>query len=281
MIIDGKAIAQKIKNQIREQVEKIKNEKNITPGLATLLVGENPASQVYIKSKNSSCIEVGMNSFHQTLAATTTQNQLLELIDQLNNDPKVHGILVQLPLPQHIDAQKVIERISPLKDVDGFHPINMGNLVIGRPGLKPCTPFGVMKLLEETGFDPSGKNAVVIGRSNIVGKPMALLLLGANATVTICHSKTKSIDAVIKNADLVVAAVGIPHYVKGEWIKEGAVVIDVGINRLPSGKLAGDVDFEAAKNKASYITPVPGGVGPMTIAMLLWNTLEAFKHVTT
>lgn len=277
-LIDGKTIAQNIRIQLRDEVTELKKQKNKVPGLATILVGEDPASQVYIKNKNKSCEELGMHSVHHHLAATTSESELLALIQNLNSDNQVHGILVQLPLPKQINADRVLNAIDPQKDVDGFHPMNMGSLVIGRPGLRPCTPFGVMKLLESIGYDLSGKHAVVIGRSNIVGKPMALMLLAAHATVTICHSKTKNIADVVRQADVVVGAVGIAHFVKGDWIKKGAVVIDVGINRLPTGKLAGDVDFEGASKNASFITPVPGGVGPMTIAMLLWNTVQAAKN---
>lgn len=274
-LIDGKAIAQKIRLQLRDQVSAFKKEKGFVPGLATILVGENPASQVYIKSKIKACEEVGMVSRHVTYPASISQSELLEAIDKLNNDPSVHGILVQLPLPKHIDEPSVIQKILPQKDVDGFSPFNMGCLASGLESLRPCTPFGVMKLIEEIGYDLSGKNAVVLGRSNIVGKPVALMLLEKSATVTICHSKTKNLSEVIKQADVVIAAIGKPQFVKGDWIKKGAVVIDVGINRLADGKLVGDVDFESASKNASWITPVPGGVGPMTIAMLLWNTLRA------
>ena len=274
-IIDGKALSQKVRDEIKQQVTILKTEKNITPGLATILVGENPASQVYINSKNKMCVEAGMASFHEHLPDTTSEADLLKLIHKLNNDKSVHGILVQLPLPKQINADKILEAIDPKKDVDGFHPVNVGNLVIGKPCLKPCTPFGMMKLLESINYDLSGKKAVVIGRSNIVGKPIALMLLEKHATVTICHSRTPDLASVVREADVVVAAIGKAHFVKGDWIKKGAVVLDVGINRLDTGKLAGDVDFEAASKNASFITPVPGGVGPMTIAMLLYNTVEA------
>lgn len=278
-IIDGKAISQNLRNELKTAVAEFKAKRGFAPGLATVLVGEDPASQVYIKSKNKGCEEAGMLSRHIHLPATTTQDELLKLVDELNNDSAIHGILVQLPLPKHIQSHLVLEAISPKKDVDGFHPVNMGNLVIGRPSLKPCTPYGVMKLLEAVKCDLNGKHAVVVGRSNIVGKPIAFMLLEKNATVTICHSKTKDLKATVGEADVVIAAVGVPHLVKGDWIKEGAVVVDVGINRLPTGKLAGDVEYEAALKRASWITPVPGGVGPMTIAMLLWNTLEAAKNL--
>ncbi len=275
-LIDGKACAQKIKNSLKDGTGVFLKEYGRKPGLATVLVGGDPASQVYIRNKIKSCEEIGMVSVHHALANETSQKDLLDLIDLLNNDTSIDGILVQLPLPAQIDQAEVLSAIKPEKDVDGFHPLNMGRLMTGKPGLKPCTPFGVMKLLEET--DIAGKHAVIIGRSNIVGKPVAMMLLEKNATVTICHSRTANLPAIVSQADIIVAAVGRAHFVKGDWVKQGAVVIDVGINRLPDGKLAGDVDFESVKNKASAITPVPGGVGPMTIAMLLWNTLEAAHH---
>lgn len=275
-IIDGKAIAKKIREEIRLEVATLKS-KGIVPGLATVLVGSNEASQVYVKNKNKACEEAGMASFHHPLPEATSQNELLVLIQKLNNDPKVHGILVQLPLPKQINSQAVLEGIEPRKDVDGFHPFNMGRLLAGGEAVKPCTPFGIMKLLEAAGCRPEGKNAVVLGRSTIVGKPVALLLLAAHATVTICHSRTKNLDEVVHGADIVIAAIGSPEFVKGSWIKKGAVVVDVGINRTKEGKLVGDVEFEEAEKRASAITPVPGGVGPMTIAMLLWNTLQAAK----
>ena len=276
-LIDGKSIAGKIRHELKVEVTDFIAQNNQAPGLATILVGENAASKVYIRNKINACKETGIVSQHHNLAESTTQETLLKLIHTLNADPSVHGILVQLPLPNSINSQDILEAIAPHKDVDGFHPINLGHLLIGQDGLKPCTPFGIMKLLEEIGVDPAGLNAVVIGRSNIVGKPIALMLLQANATVTICHSKTRDLASVVKTADIIVAAVGIAHFVKGSWVKPGAVVIDVGINRLDDSRLVGDVDFEAAKSQASYITPVPGGVGPMTIAMLLWNTLKAAK----
>jgi methylenetetrahydrofolate dehydrogenase (NADP+)/methenyltetrahydrofolate cyclohydrolase len=256
---------------------RLKKEKGIQPGLATVLVGDDPASHVYVRNKNKGCQEAGMLSRHIPLPSTTSEAELLKLVAELNADSSIHGILVQLPLPKQINAEKVLMAIDPKKDVDGFHPINMGNLLVGKPGLRPCTPYGVMKLLEEINYTIAGKHAVVIGRSNIVGKPVAVMLLAANATVTICHSKTQNIHDIVKQGDIVVAAVGIPHFVKGSWIKKGAVVIDVGINRMSDGKLAGDVEFSGAQQQASFITPVPGGVGPMTIAMLLANTVEAAK----
>ena len=271
-IIDGKIIAKQIREQIKKEVSKLK----MAPGLATILVGEDPASQVYVKNKNAACKEAGMESFHQHFPAGISEKELVDYVQKLNDNPKVHGILVQLPLPKQINANKILELISPTKDVDGFHPVNLGRLVAGQEGFRPCTPFGVMKLIESTGIEVAGKNAVVIGRSNIVGKPVALMLLAANATVTVCHSKTKNLEKVVSEADIVVAAIGKPELVKGSWIKKGAVVIDVGINRV-NGKLIGDVEFDEASKRASHITPVPGGVGSMTIAMLLWNTLQAFK----
>lgn len=277
-IIDGKALALKIREEVKSGVAQLKKQKGIVPGLATVLVGQDPASQVYVKNKNKACQECGMVSHHQELPASTTQDQLLKLIDQLNRDSAIHGILVQLPLPKQINPDKIIEAIHPKKDVDGFHPINMGNLLIGRPSLQPCTPYGIMKMLESINYDLAGKNAVVVGRSNIVGKPIAIMLLARHATVTICHSRTKDLAGVVQSADLVIAAIGKPEMIQGDWIKKGAVVIDVGINRLLDGKLVGDVQFESASKRASYITPVPGGVGPMTIAMLLWNTLEATRE---
>lgn len=278
-IIDGKTISQKVRQEVKEGVTQWIKSGGAVPGLVTVLVGDDAASQVYVKNKNKATIEAGMHSQHIPLPAKTSESELLALIDGFNRDPLVHGILVQLPLPSQIKSSKILEAIDPKKDVDGFHPINVGRLVSGDATLIPCTPLGVMRLIKETGMDLGGKNAVVVGRSNIVGKPMALLLLQANATVTICHSQTRDLQQKIKEADVVVAAIGKPNFVKGDWIKTGAVVIDVGINRLPNGKLVGDVDFEAASRQAAWITPVPGGVGPMTIAMLLHNTLVAAKNI--
>lgn len=276
-IIDGKAIAAKIRGTIAAEVAQIK-EKGVVPGLAVVLVGEDPASKVYVSMKEKACAELGMFSDEHKLSADTSEADLLALIDKLNKDPKIHGILVQLPLPKHIDSEKVLEAISPAKDVDGFHPYNVGRLVVGKPLFQPCTPYGVMVMLRETGVDLSGKEVVVVGRSNIVGKPVALMCLQQNATVTICHSRTRDLAAKVKMADVVIAAVGQPEMVKGEWIKEGAVVIDVGVNRVGEKKLVGDVEFAAAGERASAITPVPGGVGPMTITMLMYNTLESAKR---
>ena len=276
-IIDGKAIAAKVRGRIAGQVEQLKAQ-GVTPGLAVVLVGEDPASKVYVGMKKKLCIELGMHSSDHELPADTSEAQLLALIDQLNNDDRIHGILVQLPLPAQIDTDKVLEAISPLKDADGFHPFNVGRLAIGKPTFQPCTPYGVMIMLEEIGYDLTGKEVVVVGRSNIVGKPVALMCLAKHATVTICHSRTKDLAEVVRRADVVIAAVGKAEMVKGDWIKPGAVVIDVGINRVGEKKLVGDVEYAAAAERASAITPVPGGVGPMTIAMLLQNTLESAQR---
>jgi methylenetetrahydrofolate dehydrogenase (NADP+)/methenyltetrahydrofolate cyclohydrolase len=272
-ILDGKAIAAEVRAAIKAQVDERIEQDQRPPGLAVILVGENPASQVYVRNKKNACKEVGFADFAYDLPDTTTQVDLLALIDELNENPEVHGILVQLPLPDHINPETVIERISPAKDVDGFHPYNVGRLATRMPKLAPCTPHGVMTMLAKTGIELRGLNAVVVGASNIVGVPMALELLNARATVTICHSATKDLPTKIAEADLVVVGVGIPNMVKGDWIKPGAIVIDVGINRLDNGSLCGDVEFATAKERASWITPVPGGVGPMTIATLLENTL--------
>jgi methylenetetrahydrofolate dehydrogenase (NADP+)/methenyltetrahydrofolate cyclohydrolase len=274
-IIDGKARAAQITEEIAERVLARQAAGMPAPGLAVVLVGDNAASQIYVRNKRRTTHDIGMRSLSFDLPATTTQQELLALIDRLNGDPAVQGILVQLPLPQQIDPDLVTERIHPDKDVDGFHPYNIGRLVLKRPRLRPCTPYGCMILLRGTGADLVGKHAVVIGQSNIVGRPMALELLMARCTVTVCHSATRDLPGVISGADIVVAAMGKLRYVQGAWIKPGAIVIDVGINRTPDGKLRGDVDFDAAKERAGWITPVPGGVGPMTIAMLLANTLTA------
>jgi len=276
-IINGKEIAAQVRAELKSEIQALKESSGVTPGLTVVLVGENPASVVYVRNKAKACEEVGIRSTQHKMPGTTTQAELLKLIKELNASKEVHGILVQLPLPKQINEEAILEEISPLKDVDGFHPYNMGRLMIGNPLLQPCTPFGVMRLIDSTGVDLAGKEAVVVGRSNIVGKPMAMMLLRRNATVTICHSKTKDLADRIAKADVVVAAVGRAEFVKGDWIKQGAVVIDVGINRTPEGKLVGDVDFEGASLRAGFITPVPGGVGPMTIAMLLKNTVEAAK----
>lgn len=282
-LIDGKAFAADLRLGIAKRVAALK-EKGKTPGLAVIIVGDDPASHVYVSSKAKQTVEVGMNSFEYKFAEDMSESELLELIDKLNKDDAIDGILVQLPLPKHIDSEKVLNSIAYEKDVDGFHPMNVGLIAIGSDGIIPCTPKGSMLLLKSAMPDLSGKNAVIIGRSNIVGKPMAQLLLAENCTVTIAHSKTQDLPKVVAAADIVVAAVGRPQMVKGEWIKQGAVVIDVGINRIVvdgKNKLVGDVDFAQAKEVASAITPVPGGVGPMTIACLLLNTLEQAEKKTT
>jgi len=278
-IIDGKALGVKIRGRIAEEVAEISKKAGRKPGLSVILVGEDPASQVYVNMKEKACIEAGFNSSVYRLSQDTTLDELLNLIEELNKNDGVDGILVQLPLPDQIDEKAVLYSIDPKKDVDGFHPFNVGLLNIGEDTLFPCTPYGVMKIFEEYGIELTGKNAVVIGRSNIVGKPMASLLLKGNATVTICHSKTKDIASICRNADIIVAAVGIPQFVTADFVKDGAVVIDVGINRV-DGKLVGDVNYSDVFDKCSYITPVPGGVGPMTIAMLMYNTLKSFKKRT-
>jgi methylenetetrahydrofolate dehydrogenase (NADP+)/methenyltetrahydrofolate cyclohydrolase len=274
-IIDGKARAAQITDEVATRVRERVASGKAVPGLAVVLVGEHAASQIYVRNKRRITDEVGMRSLSFDLPAATSQQELLSIIDRLNVDPAVQGILVQLPLPTHIDADLVAERVHPDKDVDGFHPYNIGRLVLKRPRLRPCTPFGCMALLRGTGEDLVGKHAVVIGQSNIVGRPMALELLMARCTVTVCHSATRDLPGLVGIADVVVAAMGRLQYVQGAWIKRGAIVIDVGMNRTPEGKLRGDVDFESAKQRAGWITPVPGGVGPMTIAMLLSNTLIA------
>jgi methylenetetrahydrofolate dehydrogenase (NADP+)/methenyltetrahydrofolate cyclohydrolase len=277
MILDGKALAARVTEEVRADVAAFVAAGHPPPGLAVVLVGDYAASQVYVRNKRKTTDAVGMRSFAHDLPATASEADLLALIDRLNADPAVNAILVQLPLPKQIGAERVIERIDPKKDVDGFHPCNVGRLVLKMPILRPCTPWGCMRLLKETGEDLVGKHAVVIGQSNIVGRPMALELLIARCTVTVCHSATRDLPGLARQADIVVAGVGKPHFVKGEWFKPGAIVIDVGINRTEDGKLLGDVDFESAKDVAGWITPVPGGVGPMTIATLLANTLAAAK----
>jgi methylenetetrahydrofolate dehydrogenase (NADP+)/methenyltetrahydrofolate cyclohydrolase len=277
IIIDGKAVAKEVQRQIKEDVEGLERRWSMAPGLAVVLVGDDPASHIYVRNKEKACKEVGIKSYEHFLPATVSEKELLALVHQLNKDKHVHGILVQLPLPPHIHSEKILNAVSPYKDVDGFHPVNQGNLVVGADGYRPCTPLGVMKLLESVDCDPKGKNAVVVGRSNIVGKPVALMLLEKHATVTICHSRTAGLRDEVARGDIVVVAIGKAAIVRGDWIKPGAVVIDVGINRLPSGKLCGDVEFDSARERASAITPVPGGVGPMTICMLLFNTLKAAK----
>ena len=273
-ILDGKAVSLKVKESVKVRADELKKF-GVEPTLAVVLVGEDKASQTYVRAKEKACNEYGIKSVAHRLSENTTQNELLALINVLNLDDSIHGILVQLPLPKHIDTNVVLAAIDPRKDVDGFHAVNVGKLVSGLDGFVPCTPLGVMEILKEYGIDVAGLNAVVIGRSNIVGKPMANLLLNASATVTVTHSKTKNLNEICKNADLIVAAIGRPFFLKADMVKDGAVVVDVGINRLDDGRLVGDVDFEEVAPKCSYITPVPGGVGPMTIAMLLNNTILA------
>ena len=275
-IISGTQLASQIKSNVAQQISQYVAQGKRAPGLAVILVGADPASQVYVGSKRKSCAEIGITSQSYDLPENTTEQSLLELIEELNQDTEIDGILVQLPLPKHIDSTKVIEQISPEKDVDGFHPYNVGRLCQRIPTLRACTPYGVMKLLETTGISFYGKHAVIVGASNIVGRPMALELLLAGCTVTVTHRFTEDLASHIRQADILVVAVGKPKFIKGEWIKEGAVVVDVGINRL-EGKLVGDVEFDVAAQRASYITPVPGGVGPMTVAMLMQNTLSAYE----
>lgn len=275
-LIDGKAVSLQVKQQVKQECDKLKT-KGVTPGLAVIIVGDDPASQVYVRNKEKACEECGFYSVKYALDADTTQDELNALIDKLNKDEKINGILCQLPLPKHLDDKEVINRIDPIKDVDAFHPVNVGAIMIGDYNFLPCTPAGVMELIHSTGVDVTGKKAVVIGRSNIVGKPMAMLLLHENATVEITHSKTLDLKSITKEADILVAAIGRAKFVTADMVKQGAVVIDVGMNRDENGKLCGDVDFENVKDKCSFITPVPGGVGPMTISMLMRNTLTAAK----
>ena len=276
-IIDGKKVSSHIKDNIAAEVNILKNKTGKTPGLAVVLVGDDPASAVYVKNKNKTCKNIGFQSFEHILSENTSEDKLLNLINELNNDDQVNGILVQLPLPSHISSKKILVSIDPQKDVDGFHLENVGRLVSGNALFKPCTPAGIIKLLDEYKIEIEGKNAVIIGRSNIVGKPVSFLLLERNATVTICHSRTKDLPSITRSADILIAAIGKPNFVSLDMVKNNAVVIDVGINRL-DGKLVGDVDFASVSKQASLITPVPGGVGPMTIAMLMENTLQAFKN---
>ena len=276
-LISGKAVSAALRTQIREETAALRENHGIHPGLAVVLVGNDPASQIYVRNKQKACEEVGFRAFEYRLNENSTQEQLLDLIRILNKDDKVHGILVQLPLPKHIDEQTVILTIAPEKDVDAFHPMNVGRIMIGNYEFLPCTPAGVMELIDSTGVDLNGANCVVVGRSNIVGKPMAMLLLHRNSTVTICHSRTRNLAEVCAGADILVSAVGKPHFIRADMVKDGAVVIDVGMNHDENGKLCGDVEFAEVEPKASYITPVPGGVGPMTITMLLKNTLHAAK----
>ena len=279
-IIDGNALSAQLRQEVTQRTNALKA-RGLTPGLAVVLVGDNQASEVYVRNKVKACADSGLHSVLDRYDASMTEAQLLARIDQLNHDDSIHGILVQLPLPAHIDANKVIESISPAKDVDGFHIASAGALMVGQPGFWPCTPYGCMKMLESIGFDLRGKHAVVIGRSNIVGKPMAMMLLQKNATVTICHSGTKDLKAMTLQADVIVAAVGKRNVLTADMVKPGAVVIDVGMNRAPEGKLCGDVDYAGVREVAGFITPVPGGVGPMTITMLLVNTLESAERAAT
>ena len=276
-LLNGKELAQKLQQEMTQEVTELK-EKGLQPGLAVILVGEDPASQVYVRNKERAANDIGMYSVVYRLPETTSEADLITKIEELNHDDKVHGILVQLPLPKHINEDLVLDTIDPAKDVDGFHPMNLGNLFAGKPTMIPCTPAGIMELIKLSGLDLAGKNAVIIGRSNIVGKPMAHLLLQANATVTICHSKTKDLPKVAKQADVLVVAIGRANFVTADFVKEGAVVIDVGINRDENNKLTGDVKFDEVAPLTSYITPVPGGVGPMTITMLMRQTIDAAKR---
>ena len=278
-LLDGKAIAASLKQDLKIATDKHLAAGKRRPGLAVVLIGGDPASQVYVGSKRRSCEEIGFKSESYDLPASTSESDLLALIDQLNADNEIDGILVQLPLPSHINADRVIERIAADKDVDGFHPYNVGRLAQRNPQLRPCTPKGVMTMLAKTGIDLVGKEAVIVGQSNIVGRPMALELLMAKCTITVCHSKTVDLEFHVRRADVLVVGVGIANFVPGDWIKPGAIVIDVGINRLDNGKLVGDIEFESAKEKAAWITPVPGGVGPMTVATLMENTLYAAEHL--
>ena len=277
VLIDGKKVSGEIRNRLADEIQELKKKTGKTPGLATVLVGDDPASAVYVRNKNKICGELGFQSFEQKLSADTSEEKLLQLVGELNTNKDVHGILVQLPLPDQIDSEKILQAIDPKKDVDGFHPVNVGKLVVGNALLTPCTPTGIIALLDRYDIEISGKHAVIIGRSNIVGKPVSMLLLHRNATITICHSRTQNLEEVTRSADILVAAVGRANFVTDEMVSEGTVVIDVGINRV-DGKLTGDVDFEPVSKKASHITPVPGGVGPMTIALLMENTLKAFKE---
>ena len=274
-IIDGKAIAAAVRREVREQTDRLATSGRRRPGLAVLLVGDDPASEIYVRNKRLACDECGIVSVSHDLPHSTTQTELLSLIESLNANPQVDGILVQVPLPRHIDQRLVIEAIDPNKDVDGFHPYNVGRLALRTPLMRPCTPYGVIRLLERSGVQPKGKHAVIVGASNLVGRPMALELLIAGATVTVCHRFTKDLRAHVEHAEILVVAVGKPGLIPGDWIRSGAVVIDVGMNRLPDGKLVGDVDFAGACTRAAQITPVPGGVGPMTVAILMKNTLES------
>lgn len=276
VLIDGKKVSAEVRVCLAKEVKELKEKTGRVPGLATVLVGDDPASAVYVRNKNKICRELGFKSFEQKLSLDTSEAKLLKLIKELNSNNDIHGILVQLPLPNQIDSEKILQAIDPNKDVDGFHPINVGKLVVGNALLTPCTPSGIIKLLDHYEIDISGKHAVILGRSNIVGKPVSMLLLQRNATITICHSRTKNLEEITRSADILVAAIGRANFVTENMVRKGAIVIDVGINRV-DGKLTGDINFEPVSKKASYITPVPGGVGPMTIALLMENTLKAFK----
>ncbi len=276
-LIDGKKVSEDTRAEIAKGVEELKSSSGITPGLAAVLVGDDPASEIYVRNKRKACEKVGIYSEEHKLPAETTEEELLALVDKLNNDDKIHGILVQLPLPDHINETNILRNVTPLKDVDGFHPENVGRLVEGNPRFISCTPYGIIKMLDYYNIEIKGAEAVVVGRSNIVGKPVGMLLLHRHATVTTCHSRTKDLGEVTRRADILVAAIGRANFITADMVKDGAVVIDVGINRNDEGKLTGDVDFANLSDKVSYITPVPGGVGPMTITMLLWNTLESAK----
>ena len=277
VLIDGKKVSAEVRARLAKEANELKEKTGRVPGLATVLVGDDPASAVYVRNKNKICRELGFNSFEQKLAADISEAKLLQLIKELNSNNDIHGILVQLPLPNQIDSEKILQAIDPNKDVDGFHPVNVGKLVVGNALLTPCTPTGIIKLLDHYEIDISGKHAVVLGRSNIVGKPVSMLLLQRNATITICHSRTKNLEEITRSADILVAAIGRANFVTENMVSKGTIVIDVGINRV-DGKLTGDINFEPVSKKASYITPVPGGVGPMTIALLMENTLKAFKE---
>jgi len=279
-IIDGKAVAKVVRGEVREAVEQFRRKHGIAPGLATVLVGDNPASETYVRNKQKACAEVGMQSFGHRLPPTATQQELMALVRELNGRDDVHGILVQLPLPPGLDPDAVLEIMDPRKDVDGLHPISQAHLLVGRPGLRPCTPLGIMRLIDTTGVEVKGKRAVVVGRSSLVGKPVAMLLLERHATVTMCHSRTRDLAGEVRRAEILVAAIGRRELVRGDWVAPGSLVIDVGTNRKEEdGKLVGDVEFGAARERAAHITPVPGGVGPMTIAMLLQNTLTAARGI--
>ncbi len=273
-VIDGKAVAAAVRDEVRQAVERLR-ERGIVPGLATVLVGDDPASATYVRSKRKACADTGINSIGHELPATTSQAELLALVGELNRRNDVHGILVQLPLPDHLDSHAILDAIDPAKDVDGLHPISQGRLLMGLPGLRSCTPLGIMRLLDSTGVELKGKRAVVVGRSNLVGKPIAIMLLERHATVTLCHSRTRDLADEVARAEVLVAAMGKTEFIRGEWIRPGSIVIDVGTNRKADGKLVGDVEFAGARERAAFITPVPGGVGPMTIAMLLRNTVSA------